>query len=128
MSWVRIRWGLAILLAIPVIFFPIVVIRIFGAISSIPVSLGERINIEGTARKFVTWAVDLEIAHEFRDDLLYLLEEHVYRLDEESDKLDSWFAVKYPARASEHVCIRAVTTGDRDIDFHTKENLALEKA
>ena len=36
------------------------------------------------------WTVDLDTAHEFRDYLLYLMEEHVYQLDIESEKLDRW--------------------------------------
>lgn len=77
-------------MAVPIIFGVILVIRLIGALSSIPVAVGKRANIEGAARDLVNRAVDVEIAYEFRDDLLYLMEEHVYRSELEPDEFDRW--------------------------------------
>lgn len=86
----RLRWLIAVLVAIPVIISLIVLLRLIGAISSIPVTIGKRIDIESFARRIVERSVDMEITYQFRDDVLYIMEEQFYRSDIDSEKLDRW--------------------------------------
>ena len=86
----QLRWGVGAILAVPIIIGLILVIRFIGALSSIPVAVGKRVNVEKAARALVNKAVDVEVASEFRDDLLYPMEEHVYRSELDPDEFDRW--------------------------------------
>lgn len=86
----QVRWGIGVILAVPVIVGFILVIRIIGAMSSIPVTVGKRVNVEGFARGLVNRAVDVQVAYDFRDDLLLIMEEHVYQLELDPDEYDRW--------------------------------------
>jgi len=90
MSREQLRWGIGVILAVPVIVGFILVIRIVGAVSSIPVAVGKRVNVEGFARGLVNRAVDVGVAYEFRDDLLLIMEEHVHQSELDPDEYDRW--------------------------------------
>lgn len=86
----KLRWGVAGIFALPVIIGFILTIRVIGALSSVPVAIGKRINAERLARILVNRVVDMEVAYQFRDDLLYLMEEEIYHARIDSDELDRW--------------------------------------
>ena len=86
----QLRWGIGVIIAVPVIAGFILVIRIGGAVSSIPVAVGKSVNVEGFARGLVNRAVDVGVAYEFRDDLLLIMEEHVHQSDLDPDEYDRW--------------------------------------
>lgn len=86
----QLRWGIGVILAVPVILGFILVIRIIGTMSSIPVAVGKRVNVEGFAQGLVNRAVDVQVAYEFRDDLLLIMEEHVYQSELDPDEYDRW--------------------------------------
>lgn len=90
MDWRRLRWFIAGIAALPFIIVGVIILRIAGLISSIPVVLGRRVSVEDMAMKVVYRIVDIDRVHRFRDDLLYILEER-YRWSEEFDAdLDRW--------------------------------------
>lgn len=86
----KVRWILAGILALPVIIGFILLIRVIGALSSVPVAIGKRIDPEKPARILVNRVVNMDIAHQFRDDLLHLMEEQIYHSDINADELDRW--------------------------------------
>lgn len=85
-----IRYYIAVILAIPVIIAIIFSIRILGTISSIPAWLGDRINVERVTKQVVYGFVDIDKAHQFREDLMMLMEEHGKNAKFNFEDFDRW--------------------------------------
>lgn len=86
----QVRWVLGAIFAIPIILGILIIIRLIGVLSTVPVAIGKRVDVEEAARKLVHLAVDIEIAYQFRDDLLLIMEEHIYQSELNPDDYDRW--------------------------------------
>jgi len=87
----KIKLAIALFVAVPLTIVLIILIRITGAISSIPAVIGRRFRVDDLARAIVLSVIDVDRVQQFRDDLLYIFEEH-YRWSEqfEDRSLDRW--------------------------------------
>lgn len=90
----KIRLFLAIILATPIIIASILIIRLIGAISNIPARIGRHISVDTAAKWVVYKSVDVEIAHRFRDDLLFLIAERAKEASEYPEKVDRWSVIR----------------------------------
>jgi hypothetical protein len=107
----KVRWGLASILAGPILLAFIAIVRVAGALSSFPVAVGRRLNVASPAHTLVNRLTDVEVAYTFRDELLYLMEEQVYRTDIETDEFDRWGLLRQIDRNRE-AAIEDLQTGE----------------
>ncbi|WP_434521958.1 hypothetical protein [Halorubrum sp. AS12] len=86
----RLRIYIATVLAIPILVVIVVTIRVLGAISSLPAWLGRQIRVNQFAERIVQRVVEIDRAHQFRDDLMFLLEEHARKEKFDFEGYDRW--------------------------------------
>lgn len=90
MDWHKLRLVIAVLVAVPFIIIGLLILRVTGVVSSLPVMIGRNVSVEHLAMKIVYRVVDVDRALTFRDDLLLIFEERFRWSDEYDMDLDRW--------------------------------------